>query len=157
MEQLSSSSRRSDAADQENQQRSALSLSNSSSGATRQPVRGDGLTQLAPSLALENRDAERTFDLDIVAIHGLGGHPRDTWMDKELNIAWLEDLLPEDLPNARVFTYGYNASVVSSQSIADIDDWAKILLKDLSLEREHSYGVSYSAASVDCIIQSINV
>ena len=91
---------------------------------------------------------ERTFDLDIVAIHGLGGHPRDSWMDKESNIAWLEDFLPEDLPNTRVFTYGYNANVMCSKSIAEIDDWAKTLLKDLSLEREQSYGVSYLALDI---------
>lgn len=148
LEQTPSSNSQSIATDQENQQRSALSIPNSSSTTTRQPVRGDGLTQLAPSLSSENADVERTFDLDIVAIHGLGGHPRDTWMDKELNIAWLEDFLPKDLPNTRVFTYGYNANVVSSKSIAEIDDWAKTLLKDLSLEREQSYGVSYPASNI---------
>ena len=148
LEQIPSLNSQSIASDQENQQRSALSLPNSFSITTRQPVRSDGLTQLAPSLSSENADVERTFDLDIVAIHGLGGHPRDTWMDKESNIAWLEDLLPKDLPNTRIFTYGYNANDASSKSIAEIDDWAKALLTDLSLEREQSYGVSYSTSNI---------
>lgn len=112
----------------------------------RQQVKEDGLTRLRPLLGSQDADTERRYDLDIVAIHGLGGHRRDTWMDKKSKVAWLEDLLPTDLPNARIFTYGYNAKVQFSKSISDIYDWATALLQELSLEREKSYEVSCPAA-----------
>jgi hypothetical protein len=44
---------------------------------------------------------------------------------------WLQDLLPQDLPNARVMTYGYNSNIVEDASISSIRDFAKGLLNDL--------------------------
>lgn len=35
---------------------------------------------------------------------------------------WLRDALPKDLPNARIFTYGYNTSILDSQSFQTISD-----------------------------------
>ena len=43
----------------------------------------------------------------IVAVHGLDGHRESTWI-AENGILWLETLLPEDVPKARVYTYGYD-------------------------------------------------
>ncbi|KAF8505291.1 hypothetical protein BU17DRAFT_57968, partial [Hysterangium stoloniferum] len=45
----------------------------------------------------------------IIAIHGLDGHPEDSWT-AENGILWLKDLLPPRLPHARIVTYGYDAS-----------------------------------------------
>ena len=120
----------------------------------RQPVREDGLTQLAPPQTSADAEIQRTFALDIVAIHGLGGHPRETWVDKESQVAWLEDLLPRDLPNARIFTYGYNAKVKWSESVGDIDDWARTLLQCLSLERNESHQVIYSSFHPELTVHS---
>lgn len=44
----------------------------------------------------------------IVAIHGLDGHRENSWTS-DTGTMWLRDLLPLDLPNARILTYGYNA------------------------------------------------
>ena len=46
--------------------------------------------------------------VDIVAVHGLGGHQYDTWTHDN-GIMWLRDLLPQDIPNARVMTWGYDS------------------------------------------------
>jgi pimeloyl-ACP methyl ester carboxylesterase len=45
---------------------------------------------------------------DIVLIHGLGGDSYRTWRHKP-DIFWPIDFLPQDLPGARVMTYGYDA------------------------------------------------
>ena len=44
----------------------------------------------------------------IVAIHGLGGHWKETWTTDN-GTFWLEDPLPHDLPNAHILSYGYDA------------------------------------------------
>ena len=38
------------------------------------------------------------------------------WTAKD-NINWLRDFLPEDIPAARVFSYGYESNVISSQHL----------------------------------------
>ena len=44
-----------------------------------------------------------------VAVHGLGGHRERSWTAPN-GINWLQDLLPKDLPNIRVYTWGYDGS-----------------------------------------------
>ncbi|KAG8779610.1 hypothetical protein FRC16_003375 [Serendipita sp. 398] len=51
-------------------------------------------------------------DSSIVAIHGLDGHREQTWT-AENGVVWLRDLLPDDIPNARVLSYGYDADTRS--------------------------------------------
>ncbi|KAG9858490.1 hypothetical protein KCU98_g434, partial [Aureobasidium melanogenum] len=60
--------------------------------------------------------------IDIVAIHGIGAHPDDTWcklrgtdLDKtrpENYVNWLDDpdMLPSIAPNARIMRYGYESA-----------------------------------------------
>ena len=36
-------------------------------------------------------------DIDIVAVHGLGGHFEGTWTDSDSNKLWLRDFLPSQL------------------------------------------------------------
>lgn len=55
----------------------------------------------------------------IVAVHGLGAHPDDTWTKKRSGkegrdvrwVNWLEeeDMLPAVVPNARIMRYGYKS------------------------------------------------
>ena len=54
----------------------------------------------------DNEDEEAS--VDIVAVHGLGGHPYDTWTHDN-GVMWLRDLLPHDIHNARVVTWGYDS------------------------------------------------
>lgn len=44
-----------------------------------------------------------------MAVHGLGGQGFKSWISLEGGKAkpWLEDLLAQDIPNARIMTYGY--------------------------------------------------
>ena len=56
----------------------------------------------------EDDEDEDEASVDIVAVHGLGGHLCDTWTHDN-GIMWLRDLLPQDVPNARVMTWGYDS------------------------------------------------
>ncbi|KAJ5584453.1 uncharacterized protein N7459_004253 [Penicillium hispanicum] len=51
--------------------------------------------------------------VDIVFVHGLNGHPHDSWTSKSTNCFWPVDLLPEILAplRPRILTYGYDANV----------------------------------------------
>lgn len=51
----------------------------------------------------------------VVLVHGLNGHPKDTWTSKTGDVFWPVDVLPEFLGNSslRILTYGYNANVTS--------------------------------------------
>ncbi|KAJ5212614.1 uncharacterized protein N7498_004260 [Penicillium cinerascens] len=47
-----------------------------------------------------------TPQVDIVAVHGQGGHREKSWTT-ESGVNWLQSLLPVDLPNTRIHTWGY--------------------------------------------------
>jgi alpha-beta hydrolase superfamily lysophospholipase len=70
----------------------------------------------------------------IVAVHGLNGDWEKTWTDHNTKKLWLRDFLPRQFPNARVWSFGYDASVLS-KSVADIDDAAIYLVDALDGER----------------------
>ncbi|KAF2022898.1 tetratricopeptide repeat domain-containing protein [Setomelanomma holmii] len=75
--------------------------------------------------------------IDIVAVHGLNGHCEKTWTaDNSIN--WLRDLLPHDLPNARVLSWGYDANTHSRSRVSCqyLFDHARTLVSDLCLERQ---------------------
>jgi hypothetical protein len=61
-----------------------------------------------------------------VAVHGLCAHPIKSWMKGK--VMWLYHLLPNDLPNARIMTYGYNSNLAKDASMGSIRDFAKGLL-----------------------------
>ncbi|OBT80236.1 hypothetical protein VF21_00712 [Pseudogymnoascus sp. 05NY08] len=48
--------------------------------------------------------------IDIIAIHGIGAHPDDTWCSKG-GVNWLSDesMLRSVVPNARILRYGYES------------------------------------------------
>ncbi|KAL9609068.1 MAG: hypothetical protein Q9167_006133, partial [Letrouitia subvulpina] len=89
-----------------------------------------GLFLLHPS----EEEVEKT-KLDIVAIHGLMGGYLETWTRDGL--CWPHDsrLLPLRLPDARVLSFGYNASLAFTKSKADTHDIALDLLNQLVLHR----------------------
>lgn len=79
-------------------------------------------------------EAEETFLLDIVALHGITGDAYDTWTHENGKF-WLRDFIPEDFPGARVFSFGYDAEVFFSRSKGNIESFARSLLEGLTRER----------------------
>ena len=79
--------------------------------------------------------------VDIIAVHGLGGHYKKTWTFKHLNANegtscnWLKYLLPQKVPNARIMSFGYNAAVTGSRSVSNISDFGLQLLRWVLLQR----------------------
>ncbi len=84
---------------------------------------------------LSKADASKT--VDIVAVHGLQGDAFKTWEDRHGTL-WLRDLLPEDIPSARIMTFGYDSTVAFSNSVARIEDKALDLLNRLGGQRDEN-------------------
>jgi hypothetical protein len=79
----------------------------------------------------------------LVFVHGLAGDAISTW--EQDGVVWPRDLLPVDLPHARVMTYGYRAAAFSFFSAAghgSVFQIAQNLLQDLQRERRSAEEVS---------------
>lgn len=61
----------------------------------------------------------------------MSGHAFDTWRHRETNSMWLRDFLPEQVQNARILIYGYDANVVVDTSTGRIRTFAEALLEGL--------------------------
>jgi hypothetical protein len=79
-----------------------------------------------------------TFPVDFIALHGINGHPWETWEHDDGTI-WLRDLLPQSLPGARVWTYGYPASVFTGIYRGTARDNAHNLLEQILAHTEVGY------------------
>ncbi|PKX88712.1 LipA and NB-ARC domain protein [Aspergillus novofumigatus IBT 16806] len=82
-----------------------------------------------------------SFLIFFVFVHGLNprgrsDHPYETWRHQN-GTFWPRDYLPQDIPHARVFVYGYNSNVTNPQamSTASVKDHANTLLNLLDMER----------------------
>ncbi|KAK3987538.1 hypothetical protein QBC44DRAFT_294981 [Cladorrhinum sp. PSN332] len=76
--------------------------------------------------------------VDIVAVHGLNGHPIKTW--KEDNVIWFAKFLPSSLPelDLRISSFGYNSRVLGGGSVFRVRDFATQLLASLHGKRSES-------------------
>ncbi|KAI0026033.1 putative SesB-related regulatory protein [Xylariomycetidae sp. FL0641] len=49
---------------------------------------------------------------DIVFVHGITGHRDNTWAANKTTDPWPRLMLPSEIPDARLLTFGYDASVI---------------------------------------------
>ncbi len=104
-----------------------------------------GLYLLTENLPEMDEARGDSYEVDIVAIHGLNGTALGTWTrnttnektNKKTSTLWLRDLLPKDIPGARIFTFGYDSKVMFSKSKATTEDHAQSLLLALQAKRKH--------------------
>jgi hypothetical protein len=83
---------------------------------------------------LEDKPSDMEKAVDVVAIHGLNGHYLNSWTTTNAarqKVVWLRDLLPKQLPDARIMSYGYNSAVQFSKNVSGIATFAEQLLEDL--------------------------
>ncbi|KAJ0100671.1 hypothetical protein J7T55_011185 [Diaporthe amygdali] len=78
--------------------------------------------------------------VDIVAVHGLNGHREKTWTAPK-GVHWLRDLLPADIPHARIMCWGYDANTHDSSRVSCqyLYDHARSLVSDLCRKRTLTY------------------
>jgi len=92
------------------------------------------------------QQANRNSDISIVAVHGIGAHPNDTWCQKvkasecteEGYINWLQDerMLPSSVPHSRILRYGYESQWFGDAAISNkASTVAQRLLLALKRER----------------------
>lgn len=121
----------------------------SSSGVTTDSTYRD-FKELFPSgqiyglTVLHNPAYASTDVVDIIFIHGLNGHPYKTWLDAKSGTYWPVDLLPQNVPNARIMAFGYDAGVtnfVGPVGQNNIRDHASTLLGDLARVRGETNSV----------------
>lgn len=77
--------------------------------------------------------------VDIIFVHGLTGNGHGTWLDAKTGVHWPSGLLTQDIPDARIFCFGYDADVTSfwgHSSRNRLAEHAKTLLGDVVHERE---------------------
>ncbi|KAH6624184.1 Alpha/Beta hydrolase protein [Chaetomium sp. MPI-SDFR-AT-0129] len=81
--------------------------------------------------------------IDVVAVHGLGGHYLNTWAHVPSRgngdaTLWLRDLLPQKLPNAHVMSFSYDSAIYNraDQSVRATAGKLVQLLRDIREEYE---------------------
>lgn len=81
--------------------------------------------------------------VDVIALHGLNGDACTTWTHAN-GTMWIRDILPKYIPGCRVYTYGYAAKVLLSQSFATLPDFSRGLLDAVRNIQEQAGSVTPS-------------
>ncbi|KAH6640799.1 Alpha/Beta hydrolase protein [Chaetomium tenue] len=75
--------------------------------------------------------------VDIVFVHGLTGNREETWTHK-YGVFWPRDLLAKDIPNARIWSWGYDADIFHffhKRSKTDLNTHSNQLCTDVAAKR----------------------
>ncbi|KAF8510479.1 hypothetical protein BU17DRAFT_98101 [Hysterangium stoloniferum] len=93
--------------------------------------------------------------IDIVAIHGLDGHREASWTANNGKL-WLRDFLPQDVPSARILTYGYDTYTQSTATspTQTLDGHAESFLARLAAFRGSSDTTVYITLMLRAIMSS---
>ncbi|KAK3680915.1 hypothetical protein B0T22DRAFT_474365 [Podospora appendiculata] len=78
--------------------------------------------------------------VDIVAVQGLAASYDWTWtkkMEDGSRVMWLRDLLPRDIPGARVLTFEYDSKWLNDPSLVSLRDCADRLIESVLWDRTH--------------------
>jgi hypothetical protein len=101
-------------------------------------------TENATNLGLHIvQDTARRQDaiVDIIFVHGLTGNSHGTWFDAKSGVHWPSTILVDDVLDARIFCFGYDADVTSfwgHSSRNRLAEHAKALMGDVVREREET-------------------
>lgn len=79
--------------------------------------------------------------VDIVFVHGLTGNAYNTWLHKDARVHWPSEILRQDIPDARILSFGYDADIVNfwnPVSNSRLSNHAESLVGDLVRMRERT-------------------
>ncbi|RYC80265.1 hypothetical protein BFJ63_vAg16850 [Fusarium oxysporum f. sp. narcissi] len=81
------------------------------------------------TILYEAPDAE----VDICAVHGLGGNAIDTWTANNGRM-WLRDFLPvsNHFKGSRIMTFGFDSDLTDRSTVMELENWAETLLLSLN-------------------------
>lgn len=69
-----------------------------------------------------------------ISFCGLASHPFGSWVEqRQPDLMWLRDLLPQDFKQVRSIIYGYDTHLLKSESFQGIEDIAIPLISELGL------------------------
>ena len=88
-----------------------------------------GLLEMAGSM--EHPKDYVDAEMDIIAVHGLGGSPVRSWTSSYPQTMWLRDMLQVDVSTARVMSYGYRTEDILRRNKFDLDRLAKDLVDSI--------------------------
>ena len=83
-----------------------------SSTATKVPAEPEVISEGQNYGIKELYDGGTDASIDIVFVHGLTGNAYNTWLHKDTNTHWPSALLKQDISDARVLSFGYDADIV---------------------------------------------
>lgn len=81
--------------------------------------------------------------VDIVFVHGLTGNAYNTWLHKDqgTRVHWPSELLRQDIPDARILSFGYDADIVNFWNPASnsrLSNHAENMVGELVRKRERT-------------------
>jgi hypothetical protein len=82
-------------------------------------------------------------EVDIIFTHGLIGNPFTTWV-ASTGTYWPTQLLPLDMPHARILSFGYDADVtrfLGPVGQNNVREHAATLISDLAAVRAQDHSV----------------
>jgi hypothetical protein len=104
-----------------------------STTATADSLEKYGLFLLNPSESSIPSQQE-AYAVDIISVHGIMGNAFQTWTDKNGKM-WLRDFLPNQLPGARVYSFGYAWEIAFTLTTGALKDVARSLLERIKHTR----------------------
>ncbi|KAF8249183.1 hypothetical protein K440DRAFT_660436 [Wilcoxina mikolae CBS 423.85] len=91
----------------------------------------------------------------VIAVTGLAGHAFGSWRNRKTHQMWLKDLLPHDVQNIRIMSYGYDSSLLGHDKAENrLLDYQRLFIQDIENARSSvkSWWYPYFANAMHSII-----
>ncbi|KAF8534445.1 hypothetical protein BDD12DRAFT_895913 [Trichophaea hybrida] len=73
---------------------------------------------------------------DVIAVTGLAGHAYGSWRSGKSDQMWLRDLLPQDIQNIRIMSYGYDSRLTGQGKAENrLLDYQRFFIQDIENAR----------------------
>jgi hypothetical protein len=100
-----------------------------------------------------NCTALHADQISVIAVQGLAASYDWTWtkvLEDGSRVMWLRDLLPQDLPSARILTFEYDTKWLQNPSSVSLSDCADLLLESILWDRTHRGETKMCSTMASC-------